>query len=114
MDKKVVRKNLLAKVKDLGEGIIEAIVASDSLDRHGEIIDIKGMDLSKFKQNPVVAWAHNYDEPPIAKAISIKKTNDGKLISKMQFAFTDNQNPSEHEKFVRRIYDLYKGGFMKA
>src|SRR3990172_6949138 len=107
MDKKLIRKNFIVQIKDLGEGIIEAVVASDSVDRHGEVIDIKGLDIKRFKENPVIPWAHNYDEPPIAKAISIRKTQDGKLISKMEFAINIS-------KFARQIYDLYKGKFLRA
>ena len=96
-----------ATVKDLGEGVIEAIVASDKLDRHGEVLDIKGLDLSEYKKNPIVAWMHNYNEPPVGQTLSLKKTSDGKLVAKMQFAI--NEYP-----FAHQIYKLYKGGYMRA
>lgn len=96
-----------AEVKDLGEGVIEAIVASDALDRHGEVLDIKGLDLKEYKKNPIVAYMHRYDELPVAKALTLRKTSDGKLISKMQFAI-------DEYPFARQVYKLYKAGYMNA
>lgn len=103
-----MRKALLAiqKAKDLGEGIIEAVVASESEDRHGEVLELKGLDTSKYMKNPVVLWAHDYSQPPIGKTLTLKK-KDGKLIAKIQFAINE-------DSFAHKIYKLYKGGYMKA
>jgi len=97
---------IVKQAKDLGEGIIEAVVASEKEDRHGEILELKGLDTSKYMQNPVVLWAHDYSKPPIGKTISFRK-KDGKLIAKVQFAI-------DEDSFAHKIYKLYKGGFMKA
>ena len=103
-----MRKALLViqKAKDLGEGIIEAVVASESEDRHGEILELKGLDTSKYMKNPVVLWAHDYSQPPIGKTLTLKK-KDGKLIAKVKFAI-------DEDSFAHKIYKLYKGGYMKA
>jgi len=92
--------------KDLGDGEIETVVASDSLDRHGEKISIDGMDTRKYMKNPVVQWAHDYDLPPIGKATKVWK-DGGKLMARMKFAITENP-------FAKTIYDLVKGGFLNA
>jgi HK97 family phage major capsid protein len=105
--KKLVTRQFSVEVKDLGENMLEAVVASDSLDRHGETIDMKGMNVKNYMKNPVVAWGHNYDEPAIAKTDKLTKTKDGKLIAKMTFA-------SDIYDKAKTIYNLYKGGFMKA
>lgn len=94
------------KAKDLGEGVIEAVIASEKKDRHGERLSIKGIDLSSYKQNPVVLWAHKQDEPPIGRTLSITKQAD-KLVAKIQFAINEDD-------FAHKIYKLYKGGFMRA
>lgn len=103
-----MKKALLAiqKAKDLGEGIIEAVVASESEDRHGEVLELKGLDTSKYMKNPVVLWAHDYSQPPIGKTLTLKK-KDGKLIAKVKFAI-------DEDSFAHKIYKLYKGGYMKA
>lgn len=95
-----------AEVKDLQDGNIEAVVATESLDRDGEILSISGLDTKNYKNNPVVLWAHRYDQPPIGKAESIKKS-DGKLVAKIKFAITESD-------FAKEVYALYKGGFLNA
>ena len=65
-----------------------------------------GINLKDYQKNPVVLWAHDYSQPPIAKALWVKRDNENKgLISKMQFANTP---------MGKDVYNLYKGGFMKA
>jgi HK97 family phage major capsid protein/HK97 family phage prohead protease len=94
------------ETKDLGDGEVQAIVASDSVDRHGEIIDIAGLSVKKYMDNPVVQWAHDYDKPPIAQATKVWKSG-GKLMAKMKFALEENP-------FAKQVYDLIKGGFLNA
>lgn len=103
-----MKKALLVvqKAKDLGDGIIEAIVATESEDRHGEVLELKGLDTSNYMKNPVVLWAHDYSQPPIGKTLTLKK-KDGKLIAKIKFAI-------DEDSFAHKIYRLYKGGYMKA
>lgn len=96
----------IKKAKDLGDGIIEAIVASEKEDRHGEILELRGLDTSSYMKNPVVLWAHDYSKPPIGKTLSLRK-KDGKLIARIQFAINE-------DSFAHKIYKLYKGGFMNA
>jgi HK97 family phage major capsid protein/HK97 family phage prohead protease len=95
-----------AVVKNLGEGLLEAVVASNRRDRHGEILDIQGLNISEYKKDPVVLWAHDYTQPPIGRAESIKKVGD-KLITKIKFAINESE-------FARKIYALYKGKFLNA
>lgn len=95
----------IAEVKALGDRQIEAIVATDAIDRHGEILSIEGVDLKAYKQNPVVLWAHDYGSLPIAKAVGIKK-EDGKIVAKMEF--------NENDEFAMKVYQAIKDGFLNA
>lgn len=107
MNKKIYT-NFNATIKDLGEGKLEAIVSTDDVDRHGEIVDIDGIDLKNYENNPVVMWAHDYSIPPIAKTLEIKKVKKGKkklLVAVMEFATTISD-------LAREVYNLYKGGFL--
>ena len=102
-----------AECKDFNEieRSMVATITTGSKDRMEESVDPNGIDLKNFQKNPVVLWAHNYDQSPIGKALWVKKCfeKDVKvasgLISKMQFADTD---------FGKEIFKLYQGGFMKA
>lgn len=93
--------------KDLGDGAIEAVVADESVDRDGEQLLMKGLDVSNYKKNPVVQWAHDYSRPPIGKADQLTKKADGSLVAKVKFAITESD-------FAKEIYALYKGGFLNA
>jgi HK97 family phage prohead protease len=90
--------------KDVGEGVVEAIVSTNSVDRHDEVIDVAGIDLKSYKNNPVVLYGHDYEALPIGKTISIKK-EAGKLIAKLQFAIAEYP-------FAKTIYQLVKGGYL--
>jgi len=123
--KKLIRRSLKAEIrKDLSDEalkqleeakikidkdapVLEVIINSGKLDRHGEILDIKGVDLSEYKQSPVVAWSHKYDEPAIGKSLRTWKAQDGTLRSIMEFA-------SNIYPFANLIYNLYKEKFMNA
>lgn len=92
--------------KDLGDGEVEAVIATGALDRHEEKIKIEGIDFKKYLKNPVVQWAHNYDLPPIGKATKIW-IDGNKLYGRVKFAV--DQNP-----FAKTVYDLIKAGFINA
>lgn len=110
MKKQTIYKIFNAKVKDLGEGKLEAIVSTNDIDRHGEIVDIDGIDLKNYEKNPVVMWAHDYSLPPIGKTLSLTKEKIGKkmvLKTVMEFA-------TGISDLAREVYNLYKEGFMNA
>ena len=48
------------KILDEKEGIISAIVSTESVDRDGDIIRQDGWDLRHFKAHPVLLSSHNY------------------------------------------------------
>ncbi len=102
----MIRKVFTSEIKSIDEEkrTLVAYVSTSARDRHNESVDHAGIDLSKFKKNPVVLWAHNYDELPIAKAQWIKRDGEG-ILSKMEFA--------THPK-AQEVFELYKGGFMRA
>jgi HK97 family phage major capsid protein len=110
MKNKTIYKIFNATVKDLGEGKLEAIVSTNDVDRHGEVVDIEGIDLSNYEKNPVVMWAHDYNLPPIGKTLEVKKEKMGKkmvLKTVMEFA-------TEISDLAKEVYSLYKGGFLNA
>lgn len=93
--------------KGLKENEIEIIGSTSVRDRDEEVIDLKGIDLKNYKNNPIILPAHDYTQPAIGRAVKVRKT-DGKLMFKIEFP-EDGINP------MADIYrKLYKGGFMKA
>lgn len=102
----LIKKVFTSEIKSIDEKemTLTASISTNAVDRMREVLDPKGADLSNFKKNPVVLWAHDYSLPPIGRALWVKKEGDG-IISKVQFAKTD---------FAQEIFQLYKDGFMKA
>lgn len=95
-----------------------AVASDNSTDRHGESIMQEGWDLENFIKNPVVPWGHDYYNPPVATAVEVG-LKDGKLMFKPKFATvaelsSDPSNPSDWAKFVDTIYNMYKGGYLRA
>lgn len=91
------------KTKALENGVVEVTISTGARDRHGEIVDVKGMNTKDY--NGVVLWGHDYYSMPIGKSLSLRKTKDGKLISKAQLAV------DEYE-FAATVYKLIQGGYI--
>ncbi len=89
---------------DEKEMTLTAFVSTNARDRYDEVLDPKGVDISNYNKNPVVLWAHQYDMPPIGKALWTKRSEEG-ILSKVKFASTP---------FAQEIFNLYKEGFLKA
>lgn len=97
---------VVIQTKDLGEGEIEAVVATGSIDRHGEKISIAGLNTTRYLKNPVVQWAHDYEKPPIGKATKLW-VEGNQLMARVKFAVQENP-------FAKTIYDLIAGKFLNA
>jgi len=104
---KKIRGLFNTELKDLGNGVMEAVISSEIVDRHGESISMKGMDIKEYMKNPIIADAHNYDLPSVGRTLKLTKTSDGKLISKFEFA------KDIYDK-AKLYYDLYKDKFQFA
>lgn len=96
----LILKTKSAEEKD--SGTFKVIVSTDDIDRQGESVDQNGWDLSFYKSNPIVLWAHDYSTLPIGVTTSIEIVGN-KLIAEGKFA------PAEANPFaqqVRKLYDL--------
>jgi len=83
---------------------ITAVISTSGVDRDREVVVAKGGDFTNYLKNPVVLFAHNYQELPIAKTLWIKQTGS-KITAKAKFADVGMADD---------VYKLYKGGFLKA
>ena len=79
-------------------------ISTDQKDRDDEVLLPGGADLKDFRNNSVVLWAHDYQQPPIAKALWTKRKG-GEILSKPRFAETD---------FAEEIYQLYIQEFLST
>ena len=82
-------------------------VSTEGIDRDRDVIRASGWKLASYKKNPVVLFAHNYYEPPIARAAKIG-VDSKQLISTADFV------PKEISPFADMIYQMVKGGYLRA
>jgi len=99
-------KDYLGTVEDKlpDEGTFVVAVSTETPDRDNEVLRASGFELSNYRKNPVVLWAHDYSAPPIGKALWVKTVGD-KLKAKVKFAST---------QFAQEIKQLYEEGFLSA
>jgi HK97 family phage prohead protease len=101
------KKYITGYVTKSGENKYKVLASTSAVDRQGDSIDQTGWDLSNFKKNPVMPWAHNYDQLPVAKATSIEVTMQG-LECDFEFA------PVEGNPMAQQCKILYDEGFLNA
>ena len=89
---------------DDDERTITAVISTGSIDRDKEVVKATGGNFDSYLKNPVVLWAHDYKEMPIAKTVWLKQGTK-KITAKARFAETE---------MAEEVYQLYKGGFLKA
>ena len=77
------------------------------LDRFDERVDPQGWDLSCYKKNPVVQWAHRYDIPAIGRADNLFVDDEG-LHGSIIF------NSKDYDAFGWSIGERVKAGSLCA
>jgi HK97 family phage prohead protease len=79
-------------------------IATRTKDRHGDILEPAGADTSAFQRNPVVLWAHQYDELPIGRASRL--WSDGpSFLAEVLF---------DTRPFAQEVLRLYREGFLSG
>ncbi len=106
---KLKYKNLDFQLMEVNEEdyTIKGVFSTGEVDRHGEMMNQKGWDLASFLKNPVVLFAHDHYQPAIGKVISIGLNVQEQLEGIIKFAV-------EEYDFAKTIFQLYKGGYMRA
>lgn len=88
---------------------IDFVSSTETADRYGDVIRVAGWKLDNYRKNPVFLWGHKSSEPPIGKCVDIRtENNPPALVQRIQFA------DAATYPFADTIFNLYKGGFMRA
>ena len=83
-------------------GTFEMVISTDNIDRHGEIVDQKGIDFTNYMTNPVVLWGHNHNQIPVGVTDEIYTRVVGsqvQTVAKGRFA------PHEFAQTLRQLFD---------
>ncbi|MGD8499070.1 MAG: HK97 family phage prohead protease [Phycisphaerales bacterium] len=76
---------LIRKEIDVTEGIYEVDITAEIIDRDEDIVRATGAMLENYNKNPVVLFAHDYRQPPVAKTLKIEVLKDQGLRARFQF-----------------------------
>ncbi len=95
------------KVADGAPRTLVVRITSPAPDRSKDTVQPTGMNANNYEKNPVVLYAHNYADIPIAKCNNLKVTDEG-ILASVEF-------PQEgvYAK-ADTVYAMYKGGFLNA
>jgi len=102
----IVRRAYGAESFAVGDRQVRVICSTADVDRAGDMVVQSGIDLAAYRQNPVVLWNHD-PEQPIARAIEIGVV-DGRLQALVQFP------PEGVSAKADEVYGLVKAGVVNA
>lgn len=98
-----IRKDIVSSVeKGPTDRTLRYTISTGTPDREGDTVDVAGWDLTNFRKNPVVLWAHNQDKFPIGRCIDIG-VEDGVLKATVEFAPADIPRAGEHAEAAYRL-----------
>ena len=97
-----------SKALDVQAGLYELMASTESVDRQNDVLVSTGADLSNYRRNPVVLWAHDYTRLPVARAVEIDAVPGVGLRAKMEFA------PAGVDPHIDAVRTLWEKGFLNA
>lgn len=107
MEKFYTKAQITQAAKQDAEFVAVASTAIE--DRHGEIVSVEGWDIKKFKEDPVLLWAHDHYEMAVGQAKKIWVEGTGKKAKLMIEGFIH-----EHTDKARALKQLVKEGIIKT
>jgi len=94
-----------------GERADISLITSDAVDRDREVMIPKGGNWKQFEKNPVVTFAHAYDQLPVGRALWVKAARDDKTngwLAKTQY--TERPEDWEGPWFPDAVWHFVKSG----
>lgn len=107
MELKFAQQNTTIKSTDDLKKVIRFVFSTSEDDRHGESVDQKGWQVDNYLKNPVVLFGHDHSQPAVGKTVALGYNEEGNLEGDIEFAV--DANPK-----AKVLYELYKGGYMRA
>jgi len=102
----IVRRSFPAEITDLGPDEVQVVISSSALAADGDIWMTAGVDLDRFRANPVWLWDHDPKEP-VARSEEISIVGD-KIVSRVRFA------PSGVSPTADRVRGLVKANILNG
>lgn len=130
MSNMIYRANAFGAKRQV-DGSFRMVASDESKDGHGEVIMVKGWDLTRYvgrksggkpsaKGNPVILYGHNYFLPPIGRAINVVKDMNRKkgaaLMVDFELATEEDYGGSwpENSPSPVQIASMLESGFIRT
>ena len=83
------------------------VIAANELSRNGDEVNLRGINFTNYRKNPVVLWAHDsYKGIPIAKTVKIGHDEQGRIVADFEF--------NSDDEFAARVENAWNGGFIRG
>lgn len=112
---RILRKHYVAEeIRPIGgddQRALSFTIATNIVDRHGDRVEPEGFGLDAYRKNPVVLFAHDTRQPPIARTREIR-VEGGRL--KAEAIFMDAEMDRFRGGFADSVYRMLKQGYLQA
>ncbi len=102
----VQRKTFAGVTKDVEGRSVVSVISSENEDRDGDVVEVRGIDLSHFRRNPIVLFQHS-PSLPIARATDISLQGN-QLVATAEFP------PAGVSQKADEVLGLLKAGILNA
>jgi HK97 family phage prohead protease len=99
-----IRQFVRADITPVGDDEVDVIMSTGVIARDGHILVPSGVDLTKYRANPMVLWQH-LPEEPVGRAMRVRVEGD-KIVARIRFA------PLGVSDVADRIRGLVKSGII--
>lgn len=90
----------------LNYGEVDVLVSNAATDRYGESIAVEGIDTTEVMRNPVVLWAHDYQDLPLGRILKLWKSG-GNLYARIHL-------DTDLSEFADTVYKMILRGTINA
>ena len=88
MSDDIKTKTFDAEVRASGERSMRFVISTEGVDRDNDTIRASGWKLAGYRQNPVVLWAHDHKQLPVARCTDVHVEGD-RLVAVAEFPTRD-------------------------
>lgn len=102
----LMQRTVRASAEPAGDRVLTVTASDESLDGHGTVVKIAGIDLARFRRNPVIMPGHDYRGLAVGRSVETWKDSVPRLRMKVEFA------DARHNPLGPLYYESYRDGFM--
>lgn len=93
--------------------MVIAKISTTDVDRDGDVMMPSGIDLTHFRENPVVLFGHDSSRMPVGKAMRIS-TEPNSVIAEVKFAERPPEHPDAAEWVPDTMLSMFKQNILRA